>query len=67
MKKGEMEFNEGSYLSIHAVPCDNPQANSIDSIMIDWANADEFSQALRKAADFIDKYKAEYAFDVQID
>ena len=68
MKKGEMYFSSDSYMSFHAVlPDSEPTSDSVDSFMINWADADEFANSLRRAADFIDKYKDKCAFDVHID
>jgi hypothetical protein len=65
---GEMFFSSDSYMSFSAIhfnskKYDDPSA----SFLLEWKNADEFAKRLRKAADFIDKYKKNHYFEVNID
>jgi len=74
MEAGHIEFNMGSYIGISAIPKgqdfeSEAYSNGKDhkDFLITWADAKEFSKSLRKAADFLDKHRKNYHFEIDID
>jgi len=74
MEAGHIEFNMGSDIGISAIPINQDfrseeylNGKDHQHISIEWADAEEFSKKLREAADFLDKYKNNHYFEINID